>query len=148
MMNDEPTSGTLLDRIDDAFERDLGDPPERLLVAARQAFSWRVVDNELAELLFDSANEELVGVRGTSTDRRSFRFSAHDVVIRVHLTPSSLVTMVEPPMSVTCRVVTETGTTTHHTDDMGELAVDAPDLPVRVEVEAPAGTIVSPWIIG
>ena len=56
--------------------------------------------------------------------------------------------MVEPPLSVACRVTTEDGTTEHRTDELGELAVDAPDLPMRIEVDLPSGTIVTPWITG
>lgn len=147
-MTDQPILDDLLVRIDDAFEHDLGAPSERLRQAAQQAFTWRVIDDELAELLFDSANDELVGVRGVTTERRSFRFAAHDFVIRIHLTNDSMIAMIEPPLSVSCRVVTEDGATEHRTDDMGELVVDVPDMPVRFEVDLPAGTTVSPWIIG
>ena len=69
-------------------------------------------------------------------------------MIRVHLTPITLVVMVEPPLSVACRVATEDGTDEHRTDELGELVVDAPDLPLRVEVDLPSGTVVTPWITG
>lgn len=137
----------LLVRIAAAFD-DLPPIPSRLTTAAHEAFSWRQADAELAELLYDSAASELVGVRGTSTDRRSFRFGAGDFVIRVHLTEATLVVMVEPPLSVACRVATEDGTTDHRTDELGELAVDAPELPMRLEVDLPSGTTVTPWITG
>ena len=147
-MSDElEAGGTMLERIDDAFERLPPVPPE-LQAAARSAFEWRRADAALAELLFDSANEELIGVRGTTSDRRSFRFAVNDVVIRVHLTPATLIVMIEPPLSVPCRIVTEDGTEELRTDEYGEIAVTAPQVPFRFEAELPSGDIVTPWITG
>jgi hypothetical protein len=137
----------LLAQISDAFD-ELEPVPAHLSDAARSAFTWRRVDAELAELLFDSSTDELVGIRGTTSDRRSFRFGAGDFVIRAHLTQASLIVMVEPPLSVPCRVVTEEQADDHRTDDYGEIVVDAPDLPVRIEVDLPSGTVVTPWITG
>ncbi len=136
---------TMLDRIGEAFD-DVDPIPERLSDAARAAFGWRRADAELAELLFDSANDDLVGVRGNSSERRSFRFGAADHVIRVHLTAETMIVMIEPPLAVPCRVVGEDGSVEDRTDEYGELAVDAPDFPVRVEVDLPGGTVVTPWI--
>lgn len=142
-MNDR--YGDLLALIGDAFD-DLPPIPDHLVTAARDAFEWRRADAELAELLFDSTESELVGVRGTSTDRRSFRYGAGEFVIRVHLTEATLIIMVEPPLSVACRVTTEDGTAAHRTDELGELAIDAPELPMRLEVDLPNGTTVTPWV--
>ncbi len=137
-----------LARIDDAFEHSLDPIPDRLTVTAREAFGWRLADVELAELLFDSANDELAGVRGTSVQRRSFRFASGNFVIRVHLTSASMIVMIEPPMSVTCTVATSDSTTEHRTDELGEIVIDAPQLPVRLEVDLPSGRVVTPWITG
>jgi hypothetical protein len=138
----------MLERIDDAFEHAVDPIPPRLAAAARDAFEWRLADQQLAELLDDAEAGELVGIRGTSTDRRSFRYAAGDFVIRVHLTPVTLIVMVEPPLSVACRVATEEGTDAHRTDELGELVIDAPELPLRVELDLPGGTVVTPWITG
>lgn len=140
----------VMQRIADAFDRDLPPVPEALSSAARDAFQWRHADVALAELLFDSASDELVGVRGTSTERRSFRYGAGEFVIRVHLTSATMIVMVEPPLSVACRVAQgdEGQVDEHRTDELGELVVDAPELPVRLEVDLPTGTIATPWIIG
>jgi len=138
----------LLQRLDDAFEHGIAPIPARLSDAARAAFGWRVADERLAALLFDSTDSELVGVRGTASDRRSFRYGSGEFVIRVHLTPLTIVVMIEPPLSVACRLVTEEGSTGHRTDDLGEVVADAPDLPLRIEVDLPSGTAVTPWITG
>ena len=62
--NRQPT-----DPNDDALEELLGaalrpaDPvPRHVVAAARGAFTWRTIDQELADLVFDSATE-LTGVR-------------------------------------------------------------------------------------
>lgn len=135
----------LIARIAEAFD-DLPPVPERLSRVAHDAFAWRRTDAELAELLSDSSEHEPVGVRGSSTDRRAFRYRAGDVVIRVHLADETLMVMLEPSLSVECRVATADGSTEHRTDELGELAVDLPDLPVRIEVDLPTGTVVTPWI--
>ncbi|MEO6571374.1 MAG: hypothetical protein ABIO83_07485 [Ilumatobacteraceae bacterium] len=148
MSDDHSARNTLLDRISDAFDDDIAAIPSQLTAAAIDAFSWRLVDARLAELLFDSSLDDLVGIRGTSTERRSFRFGADDFVIRVHLTPATMIVMIEPPLSVVCRLSTEGGSVEHRTDELGEIVVDAPELPVRIEVDLPGGTVVTPWITG
>ncbi len=145
-MSDAPDA-SMLTRISEAFDS-LEPIPSRLTAAAQAAFSWRRVDAELAELLFDSATDELIGVRGTTSDRRSFRFGHGDAVIRVHLTQSTMIVMLEPPMSVSCRVTGTDTTDEHRTDEYGEFVIDAPELPVRIEVDLPSGTVVTPWITG
>ena len=44
--------------------------PEHVLAAARGAFTWRTIDQELADLVFDSATE-LTGVRDHGRARAS-----------------------------------------------------------------------------
>ena len=101
-------------------------------------------DIKIAELLFDSAHDDLVGVRGTATERRSFRYGVDDTIIRVHLTSATLIVMVEPAVSVPCRVTSEDGSEERRTDEMGELMIDAPELPIRVEIDLPGGTVRDP----
>jgi hypothetical protein len=151
-VNDEtidPAFQPLLDQLADAFDDAHLEPiPSRLSAAARAAYAWRRADAELAELLFDSASDTLVGVRGTTTDRRSFRYASGQFAIRVHLTDVSLIVMIEPPLSVECTVDRADGSERHRTDELGELVVDAPELPLRLEIELPGGTVVTPWITG
>ena len=146
-MDDRSIDDAMLDRIATAFDRNLSPVPSALSQVARDAFQWRRADAILAELTFDSATDELVGVRGGGNERRSFRFSAGEWVIRVHLTTATMIVMVEPPLSVACRVVSGDGEPVeHHTDEYGELAVDAPEFPIRIEIDLPDGTVVTPWI--
>lgn len=122
--------------------------PAILTAGAESAFDFIDVDSVLAELLTDSSSEELAGVRGSGGERRSFRFGALDSIIRVHLTGSSVMLMLEPPLSVVCRIVTRIGAVAARTDDLGELIADAPELPVRIEIDLPSGAVRTPWIIG
>lgn len=39
-------------------------------------------------------------------------------MIRVHLTSASLIVMIEPPLSVDCRIVTEVDTDEQRTDEL------------------------------
>jgi hypothetical protein len=59
--------------------------PDAVVAAARSTFTWRNVDEELAELLSDSADLVLTGVRGTG-DRR-LAFEAPQLVIEFVLVP-------------------------------------------------------------
>jgi hypothetical protein len=122
--------------------------PAHLTAAAESSFEFIDLDSVLAELITDSTDAELAGVRGHGGDRRSFRFGALDSIIRVHLTGSSVMLMLEPPLSVACRIVTRIGAVSARTDDLGELIADAPELPVRIEIDLPSGAVRTPWIIG
>jgi hypothetical protein len=44
--------------------------PPQVLEAAKAAYIWRTIDEELAELAYDSTEEELVGVRATAVARQ------------------------------------------------------------------------------
>ena len=61
-----------------------GDPvPAAVTAAAKASYTWRTVDAELAELVFDSASEELAGVRGGEESTRQVTFRAPGVEIEV-----------------------------------------------------------------
>ena len=59
--------------------------PAGVLAAARATFTWRSIDEELAELLSDSADLALSGVRGTGDRRLSFE--APQLVVEFVLVP-------------------------------------------------------------
>ena len=56
--------------------------PAAVTEFAKAAFGWRTIDAELAELVFDSAVDELVGVR-SEDDTRQVTFRAPGVEIEV-----------------------------------------------------------------
>ncbi len=146
-MNDSNDGFDAIEVLTRAFDA-LPEVPTHLTAAAESAFDFIDADMVLAELLSDATNDDLVGVRGRGSDRQSFRFGALDSVIRVHLTGTSVLLMIEPPLSVACRIVTRVGATAGRTDDLGELTAETTELPVRIELELPSGAVRTPWIIG
>ncbi|MDH3752557.1 MAG: hypothetical protein OEU32_01695 [Acidimicrobiia bacterium] len=66
---------------------DGADPvPDQVVEAARAAFTWRTIDEELAELVFDSMTDELVGARSSGDAERQVTFRAPGVEIEVMVT--------------------------------------------------------------
>ena len=63
-----PTDDQLLDLVGRAL-RTAEPVPDRVVAGARAAWTWRTIDQELAELVFDSA-VELTGVRSEDTARQ------------------------------------------------------------------------------
>lgn len=58
--------------------------PPHVVAAARAAYTWRTIDDELAALAFDSAADaELAGVRGSGP--RALTFEVGEVVIDVEV---------------------------------------------------------------
>lgn len=77
---------------DDALMALLGDAvaendavSERRRQAARAAFTWRSVDDELAELLHDSALDAGAAVRSSATGPRSLAFGRSGLTIEVEV---------------------------------------------------------------
>ncbi|MGH9269940.1 MAG: hypothetical protein ACRDZ2_01565, partial [Ilumatobacteraceae bacterium] len=57
--------------------------PDKVVTGARAAWTWRTIDEELAELVFDSATE-LTGVRSEDTARQlTFRAPGVEVEVMV-----------------------------------------------------------------
>ena len=57
--------------------------PDRVIDGARAAWTWRTIDEELAELVFDSA-AELTGVRSEDTARQlTFRAPGMEIEVMV-----------------------------------------------------------------
>ncbi|MEO6125917.1 MAG: hypothetical protein ABIR32_19630 [Ilumatobacteraceae bacterium] len=137
-------NAALVSAVNDAFDTD--PISAELTQFAFDAFSWRVIDDELAAITFDSATTDLVGIRGTSTQRHTVQFEGRGVSISVVLSDSSLVTSIDPAGIHRCLVEGPHGATESFTDEDGEFVIDRPRLPLRVVVETDAGRVVSPWI--
>ncbi len=73
----------VLDALRDAAQRFDPVPPE-VVAAAKGAYTWRTIDDELAALTFDSlVDDALAGVRGSGP--RALTFEAGDVVIDLEI---------------------------------------------------------------
>ena len=100
--------------------------PAAVVAAARSTFTWRSVDEELAELLSDSADVALAGVRG-SGDRR-LAFEAPQLVLEFVLVPgprgSRLEGQLAPPGPARIEVLHGGTVTEIEADDYGRFVLD------------------------
>jgi len=100
--------------------------PAAVVDAVRASLTWRSVDEELAELLSDSADLALTGVRGTGDRRLSFE--APQLVIEFVLVPgprgSRLEGQLAPPGPARIEVRHGTELTEIEADDHGRFVLD------------------------
>jgi hypothetical protein len=110
--------------------------PERVVIGARAAWTWRTIDEELAELVFDSATE-LTGVRSEDTARQ-LTFRAPGVEIEVMVVDDGarrIVGQLIPPGSYRVQLTTEDEVMDDQSDSLGRFAFDpVPPGPVRITV--------------
>ncbi len=125
--------------------------PEHVLVGARAAWTWRTIDTELAELVFDSALET-TGVRSEDTARQlTFRAPGAEIeVMVVDGTTRRIVGQLIPPSELTVQLTSGDEVAEQRSDGMGRFAFD--DVrpgPVRLTVLGADGTqtIATEWVI-
>ncbi len=131
---------------------DADDPvPEHVLDGARAAFTWRTIDTELAELVFDSSRE-LAGVRSEDTDRQ-VTFRAPGVEIEVMVVENGsrrLIGQLVPPTETTVELVGADAVYSVSTDRLGRFVFDelAPG-PVRLVVLGADGAriVQTEWVL-
>jgi hypothetical protein len=146
------------ERLDDQLIATLGaaiqhaDPvPEHVLAGARAAFTWRTIDAELAELVFDSATE-LTGVRSEDTARQ-VTFQAPGVEIEVMVIENGqrrIVGQLVPPSAVTVQLAAGESVTETQTDELGRFTFnDVQPGPVRLSVLGASGEdlVHTEWIL-
>jgi hypothetical protein len=154
---DEHAADELLGRLGEALLA--VDPvPERVLAGARAAFTWRTIDAELAELVFDSATEP-TGVRGGVEDTaRQVTFQAPGVEIEVMVIDDGsrrIVGQLVPPAEVQIQLVSvqvSSGDSVREatTDRLGRFAFQGVEPgPVRLSVLGDAGRHVvhTEWVL-
>lgn len=125
--------------------------PDHVVAAAKEAFVWRTIDTELAELVYDSSLDGLVGVR-SSEAARQVTFRAPGVEIEVMVMAEGtrrIVGQLVPPQQATVElhienVVRETGT-----DGLGRFTFsDVPTGPVQIAVTGSEGArVVTEWVV-
>jgi hypothetical protein len=125
--------------------------PEHVLVGARAACTWRTIDAELAELVFDSALET-TGVRGEDTARQ-LTFRAPGVEIEVMVvdgTTRRIVGQLIPPSELIVQLTTGDQVAEQNSDRMGRFAFDDVEPgPIRLTVLDADGTqtIATEWVL-
>jgi hypothetical protein len=126
--------------------------PEQVVAGARAAWTWRTIDDELAELIFDSA-AELTGVRSEDTARQ-LTFRGPDLEIEVMVVDEAsrrIVGQLIPPGSFTVQLLSSDELMREETSDrLGRFSFDAvAPGPVRLAVIDPDGThiITTEWTL-
>ena len=148
---------------DDELEEELRrtaaslDPvPSELLQAAADAFTWRTVDAELAELVYDSLVDEdaMALVRG-GQDRRLLSFEAAGLTIDLQVTTSGaareLTGQLAPPQRASIEIRSGSGQVTTDADELGRFratSVPAGPMSLRCSLTAadPGPAIITDWI--
>ena len=100
--------------------------PDKVIDGARAPWTWRTIDEELAELVFDSATE-LTGVRSEDTARQ-LTFRAPGVEIEVMVVDDGarrIVGQLIPPGEFTVQLTTEDAVRDSETDRPGPVHVRA-----------------------
>ena len=126
--------------------------PDRVTEGARAAWTWRTIDQELAELVFDSA-AELTGVRSEDTARQlTFRAPGMEIeVMIVDEASRRIVGQLIPPGSFTVQLLSSDDLVRDETSDrLGRFSFDAvAPGPVRLAVTDPDGThiVTTEWTL-
>ena len=119
---------------------DAADPvPQQVLDAAKAALTWRTVDAELAALLFDSATEELVGVRGVATPRQmTFAGAGVEIELMLFTEPTRRIVGQVVPEQAAIVVLSGGSEITASADDLGRFTLaDVPVGHVRLTCRLP-----------
>ncbi|CAN5839580.1 MAG: hypothetical protein ACR2HP_08205 [Ilumatobacteraceae bacterium] len=115
--------------------------PDKVVTGARAAWTWRTIDEELAELVFDSASE-LTGVRSEDTARQ-LTFRAPGVEIEVMVVDDGarrVVGQLIPPGEFTVHLTARDQVMDDHSDRLGRFTFEpVPPGPVRISVTAADG---------
>ena len=151
-----------LDRVDEAADDALlallaealqvSDPvPEHVVAAARGAVAWRTIDQDLADLVFDSS-VELAGVRDPNAARQ-LTFRSGDVEIELMLVDPArrrLVGQLVPATATTVRLESPEAQLEQATDRFGRFTFDGVQTgPVRITMPAAAGrrAVSTDWVL-
>lgn len=127
--------------------------PDHVVAGARAAWTWRTIDEELAELVFDSASE-LTGVRGAAEDTaRQLTFRAPGMEIEVMVVDDvsrRIVGQLVPPGDFTVRLAVADELLEAATDRLGRFTFDAVAFgPVRISIIGPDAThiVSTEWVM-
>lgn len=147
-MTDTPTpDDALFDELQAALQQ-ADAVPDDVLEMAKDSFTWRTVDAELAELVFDSAVDEVAGVRGTALAERELTFRAGDVEIEILLGHGNLNGQVLPPEPGSVELTS--GGTTHEAsvDSFGAFSFEnIPGGPVRLTFRIGDTFLTTEWTV-
>lgn len=123
--------------------------PDFVVAAAKDAFIWRTIDAELAELVFDSS-DGLVGVRSQEIARQ-VTFRAPGVEVEMMMLAEGgrrLVGQLVPPQQATVELRHGTSLVETTSDAIGRFSfVDVPTGPISLTIITPdGGRVTTEWL--
>jgi hypothetical protein len=123
--------------------------PRDVVESAYQAYAWRTVDAELAELTSDSLTDghALAGARADArSGPRELTFTSTTLTIELQIAVSVLGQVVPAQTGQVELLLQDGSTAVYDVDDIGRFAIDpAPEQPFRLRVTAGA-TAATGWI--
>jgi len=154
-VDDEPDDARLEEELRELAAR-LEPVPDRLVQAALDAYAWRTIDAELAELAFDSLAEQdqAALVRGQQQERL-LSFRASGLTIEVEVTAAGparrLIGQLVPPQAAEVEIRRQDAVVTIATDEFGRFIADRmPAGPVSLRFGLTPGegrsAVVTEWI--
>jgi hypothetical protein len=122
---DEADDARLEEELRQIFER-LDPVPDELLAAAIASYTWRTVDADVAELVFDSVAEENAALVRGGEQARLLTFSSRELVIEIQVSGSEpdrkIVGQLAPPLAATIRIRQGGGAAELHADELGRFS--------------------------
>jgi hypothetical protein len=154
-MSDETEDDELEYELRQAAAR-LDPVPSEVVQAAAEALSWRNIDAELAELVFDSLlNTDQATLVRSSTGRRMVSFQTPDLTIDVEVTTTAsgrdVMGQITPPQRATVEIRHRSGIVSTDADEHGRfrsasLQTGPMSLRVRPGADDPRPPIVTDWL--
>lgn len=119
--------------------------PASVLTAAKGAFALRTLDDELADLLFDSLlDEALVGIRGNAS--RQLAFGVRDMTIDLDVDDEGLVGQLSPSGPTVIELEMLGGSVTGEVDELGRFFLTRPTGPFRLRVGVDGHQVTTEWV--
>lgn len=119
--------------------------PGRLVTSAKAAYVWRTIDEELAQLQFDSLAEAESLVRGTEAAVH-LTFSANESWIEVDVTDEAILGQVIPPATEVRLVFGSGDQLVAECDEFGQFSFDRPiSGPVRLVANLAGREVATEW---
>jgi hypothetical protein len=139
---------------DDRFMEELGralseeSVPDHRRQAARAAFTWRTIDEELLALTHDSLEQADAAVRGVALDVRTLGFESDGLSLELEVDGDRVIGQVLDAEvdEVLVESVAE-GTQSSPVDASGVFSVQVPTGPVRLGVRLDGLLRHTPWIV-
>lgn len=140
----------LLALLQDAMRESREIPPS-FTEAGRNAFAWRGIDAELAQLTYDSELDQdaAAGVRAEAASIRALTFTSPHLTIELEVGENALLGQVVPTGEGTIEVLTQAGVTALiPVDEVGCFPVSPiPASPFRLRCRTSGGgSVVTGWI--